>query len=98
MQEKRDADASPGLKTSGVGSFGGEDEGPECPRLFRVEAGHSADYVLMHSSQLMECVHKITLQAALQQDGTMAWAAHYLGGMAKALTEDLAHSAMMEAD
>jgi hypothetical protein len=80
------------LKTSGVGSFGGEEEGPGSPRLFRVEAGYSADMALLHSSQLMACVHKLTLEAGTGQEGDLVWAAHYLSGMAKALVEDVAHS------
>jgi len=39
----------------------------------------------------MSCVHKLTLQAAVDQDYTLVWAAHYLSGMAKALVEDVAH-------
>ncbi|MNT57319.1 hypothetical protein D3C72_1946810 [compost metagenome] len=39
----------------------------------------------------MGCAQKLTLQAGIEQDGTSAWAAHYLVGMAKALVEDLAH-------
>ncbi|MGH8381802.1 DUF3077 domain-containing protein [Pseudomonas sp.] len=40
---------------------------------------------------MMGCAYQLTLQAGLEQDGTSAWAAHYLVGMAKALVEDLAH-------
>ncbi|MFJ2545387.1 DUF3077 domain-containing protein [Pseudomonas sp. NPDC087612] len=34
--------------------------------------------------------------AGLEQDGTSAWAAHYLVGMAKALVEDVAHAMIVE--
>ncbi|MBH3426184.1 DUF3077 domain-containing protein [Pseudomonas alkylphenolica] len=79
-----------GFKTSGVGTFGEGEGGAGAVRLFRVEAGHSAGYVLEQASVLIDCVHKLTLQAGIEQDGTSAWAAHYLAGMAKALVEDLA--------
>lgn len=79
------------VKTVGVGAFGEGEGGTAAPRLFRVEPGHSAKYVLEQVSLLMGCAQKLTLQAGVDQEGTPAWAAHYLVGMAKALVEDLAH-------
>ncbi|MDD0977315.1 DUF3077 domain-containing protein [Pseudomonas fontis] len=78
--------------TVGVGSFGEGEGGKGAPRLFRVEPGHRADFVLEQSAMLMGCVYTLTQQAAIEQDGTLVWAAHFLSGMAKALTEDVAHS------
>lgn len=83
------------LKTSGVGSFGGEEGGTQGLRLFRVEPGHSADYALAQSCQLIACVRKLTFEAGIEQDATLAMAAHFLSGMANALVEDVAHSMMV---
>lgn len=80
------------LKTCGIGSFGEGIGGRIEDRLFRTTAGHDAQYALEQSSILMSCVYKITLQAGLDQDDTLAWAAHYLSGMAKALVEDVAYA------
>ncbi|MFY9963677.1 DUF3077 domain-containing protein [Pseudomonas sp.] len=82
---------STGLKTVGVGSFGEGEAGAGAERLFRVAPGHNAAFVLEQATVLMGCAQKLTLQAGIEQDGTSAWAAHYLVGMAKALVEDLAH-------
>lgn len=79
-----------GFRTLGVASFGEGEGGASAVRLFRVEPGHSAAFVLEQASVLMACAHKLTLQAGIEQDGASAWAAHYLVGMAKALVEDLA--------
>lgn len=83
------------LRTSGVGSFGGEEGGAQGLRLFRVEPGHSADYALAQSCQLIACVRKLTFEAGIEQDATLAIAAHFLSGMANALVEDVAHSMLM---
>jgi hypothetical protein len=40
----------------------------------------------------MSCVHRLTLQAGIEPDGALIWAAHYLSGMAKALVEDVSHT------
>ncbi|MEG0859615.1 MAG: DUF3077 domain-containing protein [Pseudomonas sp.] len=82
------------IKTCGLGSFGEGIGGRIEDRLFRITAGHDAQYALEQSSMLMSCVYKLTLQAGLDQDDTLAWAAHYLSGMAKALVEDVAHVMM----
>ncbi|MEG0968894.1 MAG: DUF3077 domain-containing protein [Pseudomonas sp.] len=78
-------------KTVGVGTFAEGEGGVGAERLFRVEPGHGAAFVLEQVSVMMGCAHHLTLQAGLEHDGTSAWAAHYLVGMAKALVEDLAH-------
>ncbi|QGW77426.1 DUF3077 domain-containing protein [Pseudomonas alkylphenolica] len=88
---KESKDNSGPLKTCGIGSFGEGIGGRIEDRLFRTTAGHDLDYALEQSSVLMSCVHKLTLQAAVDQDYTLVWAAHYLSGMAKALVEDVAH-------
>ncbi|PSS58524.1 DUF3077 domain-containing protein [Pseudomonas sp. BBP2017] len=85
------------LKTCGAGSFGEGIGGRVEDRLFRTIAGHDLDYVLEQSAVMMSCVHKLTLQAAVEQDDTLVWAAHYLSGMAKALVEDVAHVMTTEA-
>lgn len=86
-----------GLKTEGVGYFGEGEGGATADRLFRVEPGHNATFVLEQATLLMGCAHKLTLQAGIEQDTTSAWAAHYLVGMAKALVEDLAHGMLASA-
>ncbi|CAK9887521.1 MULTISPECIES: DUF3077 domain-containing protein [Pseudomonas] len=78
------------LKTIGVGTFGEGPSGKTTERLFRVEPGHSADFVLEQAALLMGCVSKLTHQAMIEEDEAMACAAHFLSGMAKALVEDLA--------
>lgn len=78
------------FKTVGVGSFGDGEGGAAAERLFRVEPGHSAAFVLEQATLLMGCAQQLTLNASLEQDGASAWAAHFLVGMAKALVEDLA--------
>ena len=80
------------LKTVGVATFGEGERGGGVQRLFRVEPGHSAEFVFEQVSTLMACAQTLTLQAGLEEDATSAWAAHYLLGMAKALVDDLAHS------
>ncbi|WP_442112129.1 DUF3077 domain-containing protein [Pseudomonas sp. NUPR-001] len=81
-----------GLKTVGVGSFGDGEGGAGAGRLFRVEPGHSAAFVLEQATLLMGCAQQLTLDASIEQEGASSWAAHFLIGMAKALVEDLAHS------
>lgn len=86
-----------GFKTVGVGTFGEGEGRVSADRLFRVEPGHNAAFVLEQATLLMSCAHKLTLQAGIEQDATSAWAAHYLVGMAKALVEDLAHGMVASA-
>ncbi|MCP6698091.1 DUF3077 domain-containing protein [Pseudomonas donghuensis] len=88
-----DEDLNPATtsKTAGIASFGNGESGHSTQRLFRVEPGHSAAFALEQSAVLMGCVHRLTLQAGIEHDATLVWAAHYLSGMAKALVEDVAH-------
>ncbi|MBA1201422.1 DUF3077 domain-containing protein [Pseudomonas capeferrum] len=79
------------LKTCGVGTFGEEVGGYVDERLFKVVAGHDAEYALEQASMLLNCVYRITSQGGAEQDTTLVWAAHYLSGMAKALVEDVTH-------
>ncbi|MDD1975056.1 DUF3077 domain-containing protein [Pseudomonas tussilaginis] len=78
-------------QTCGIGSFGEGVGGQIENRLFRTTAGQDVQYALEQANVLMSCVNTITLQAAIEQDDTLAWAAHYLSGMAKALVEDVAY-------
>lgn len=84
-----------GLKTIGIGVFGEGERGKAAEQLFRVEPGHSADFVLEQATMLMRCVSKLTKEMLFEQDEAMVCAAHYLSGMAKALVEDLAHGMMV---
>jgi hypothetical protein len=61
-----------------------------------VQAGHNADFALEQSALLLSCAYKLTLQAGIEPDGTLVWAAHYLSGMSKALVEDVAHAMFIE--
>ena len=87
-----------GLKTLGVGSFGDGEGGPGTGRLFRVEPGHAAPFVLEQAMLLMGCAQQLTLHASIEQDGSSSWAAHFIVGMAKALVEDLALGLTTSAD
>lgn len=92
MTDCNHSNDKPGLlKTCGIGSFGEGISGRIEDRLFRTAAGQDLEYVLEQSAVMMSCVYKLTLQAAVDQDDTLVWAAHYLSGMAKALVEDVAH-------
>lgn len=82
--------------TLGVGTFGEGEGGPTAERLFRVQPGHNADYALEQSALLLSCACKLTLQAGIEPDGKLIWAAHYLTGMSKALVEDVAHAMLTE--
>jgi len=79
------------FKTLGVGVFGEGASGNAAEQLFRVEPGHSAEFVLEQATLLMSCVNKLTQHMLFEQDESMICAAHYLSGMAKALVQDLAH-------
>ncbi|MCW2269730.1 hypothetical protein D3C77_545010 [compost metagenome] len=81
------------LGTTGVGTFGEGRSGTSTDRLFRVEPGHSAEFVLEQAAVLMGCVNKLSHHLQFEQDEAMRCAVHYLSGMAKALIDDLGHSA-----
>jgi hypothetical protein len=59
--------------------------------LFRMNAGICAEHALEHASLLMASANNLTLVSALHgdDDGSMVWAAHYLGDMAKAIIDDV---------
>ncbi|WP_422422815.1 DUF3077 domain-containing protein [Pseudomonas sp. GZD-222] len=84
------------FKTTGVGVFGEGASGNAAEQLFRVEPGHSAEFVLEQATLLMSCVNKLTQHMLFEQDESMICAAHYLSGMAKALVQDLAHGMMVK--
>ncbi|MDD1014955.1 DUF3077 domain-containing protein [Pseudomonas rubra] len=92
MSENSIEGRTSGLQTTGVGVFGEGQSGMSTERLFRVEPGHSADFVLEQAAVLIGCVGKLTHLAMLEGDETMVCAAHYLSGMAKALVEDVTHA------
>ncbi|MEG1039199.1 MAG: DUF3077 domain-containing protein [Pseudomonas sp.] len=83
-----------GFKTTGVGMFGEGEHESRTERLFRVEPGHDAQFVMEQAALLMGCVSKLTQHVLFEQDEAMVVAAHYLSGMAKALVEDVAHGMM----
>lgn len=59
--------------------------------LFRVNAGISCEEALEQASLLMDCINKLTLRGGMEDNSeTVAWAAHYLGEMAKAVIDDVA--------
>ncbi|WP_158262108.1 DUF3077 domain-containing protein [Pseudomonas sp. BBP2017] len=91
MSEDSIEASSTGLKTTDVGVFGEGASGTAAERLFRVEPGHNADFVLEQAALLMGCVNKLTHHVLFEQDEAMVCAAHYLSGMAKDLVEDMAH-------
>ncbi|SDQ38649.1 Protein of unknown function [Pseudomonas sp. UC 17F4] len=78
------------VKTIGVGTFGEGPSGKTTERLFRVEPGHSVEFVLEQAALLMGCVNKLTHHVMIEENEAMTCAAHFLSGMAKALIEDLA--------
>ncbi|UVL55584.1 DUF3077 domain-containing protein [Pseudomonas sp. B21-035] len=83
-------DHASALKTIGVGTFGEGPGGKTTERLFRVEPGHSVEFVLEQAALLMGCVSKLTHHVMIEDSEAMTCAAHFLSGMAKALVEDLA--------
>jgi hypothetical protein len=60
-------------------------------RLFRLNPGLCTEDALEHASVLMGCANTLTRLSGLEHDSsTLAWAAHYLGDMAKAIIDDVA--------
>lgn len=72
--------------TRGIASFspGAGDHVP----LFKVVKGVPTDFAREQASVMLGCVRKLTLVGALDGDFEMAWAAHYLSGLAKAVVDD----------
>ncbi|MHA4976979.1 DUF3077 domain-containing protein [Pseudomonas extremorientalis] len=74
-------------KTLGIITFSTCGKQPNLHRLFRVNSG-----VLEHASELLHCSKLLALDAAMDSSADRyAWAAHYLGEMAKAVVDDLAN-------
>jgi hypothetical protein len=75
--------------TCGAATFGKCNAQNE--RLFRMNAGICAEHALELASLLMASANNLTLLSALHgdDDGSMVWAAHYLGDMAKAIIDDV---------
>lgn len=75
--------------TRGAATFG--DCNQHHAHLFRLNPGICAEEALEHASVLMGCANTITQLGGLEHgSSTLAWAAHYLGDMAKAIVDDVA--------
>ena len=77
--------ATPAM-TRGIASFS-PGAGNHVP-LFKVAKGVPTDFAREQASVMLGCVRKLTLVGALDGDFEMVWAAHYLGGLAKAVVDD----------
>lgn len=63
--------------------------GPSRQPLFRVNPGIPIESALEHVSNLLACIHELSLDAALGDTGKQGvWAVHYLSDMAKAIVDD----------
>ena len=83
---------SPTLTTLGDIAFADCGEHPH--PLFRVNADVPAADALPHASALLHLAKQFSLEAALEpQVDRYAWAAHYLGEMARAAMDDV-HAAL----
>lgn len=79
-------------KTLGVITFSPCGKQPNRHPLFRVSAGVPIRDALEHASELLHCSKLLALDAAMDAGANRyAWAAHYLGEMAKAVVDDLAN-------
>ncbi|WP_339435976.1 DUF3077 domain-containing protein [Pseudomonas sp. EL_65y_Pfl1_R32] len=79
-------------KTLGVITFSTCGKQPNFHRLFRVNSGVPIRDALEHASELLHCSKLLALDAAMDSSADRyAWAAHYLGEMAKAVVDDLAN-------
>ena len=79
-------------KTLGVITFSTCGKHPNLHRLFRVNSGVPIRDALEHASELLHCSKMLALDAAMEKGADrFAWAAHYLGEMAKAVVDDLAN-------
>lgn len=68
MSEASVGSSSSGFRTIGVGVFGEGLSGTADDRLFRVEPGHDAGFVLEQAALLMGCVGKLTQHVMFEQD------------------------------
>lgn len=57
--------------------------------LFRINPDVPCNYALEQASLMMGCVSRLTILGALDDDGSLVWAAHFLSSMAKALVDDV---------
>ncbi len=74
--------------TPGVATFGNCNL--QNQRLFRLNPGICVEQALEHASVLMGCANTLTRLGGLEEgSSTTAWAAHYLGDMAKAIIDDV---------
>ncbi|MFC6296252.1 DUF3077 domain-containing protein [Pseudomonas sp. CCM 7893] len=79
-------------KTLGVITFSTCGEQSDLHHLFRVNSGVPIRDALEHASVLLHCSKMLALDAAMDKGADRyAWAAHYLGEMAKAVVDDLAN-------
>jgi hypothetical protein len=86
-------------KTLGVITFSTCGKQPNLHRLFRVNSGVPIRDALEHASELLHCSKLLALDAAVDKSADRyAWAAHYLGEMAKAVVDDLANGVTEEGD
>ena len=79
-------------KTLGIITFSTCGTPPTHHHLFRINAGVPIREALEHASELLHCSKLLALDAAMDKSADRyAWAAHYLGEMAKAVVDDLAN-------
>ena len=95
MSDQTSNQPDAGSVSIGSGTFGEGAEGVSTQRLFRVIPGHDHDYLLEQANVLRGCVYHLTREASLERNDMLITAAHYLSGMAKALTEDIAMARMI---
>ena len=82
----------PFAKTLGIITFSTCGKQPNLHRVFRVNSGVPIRDALEHASVLLHCSKQLALDAAMDKGADRyAWAAHYLGEMAKAVVDDLAN-------
>lgn len=81
----------PPNKTLGIITFSTCGTQPALRHLFRVNSGVPIRDALEHASELLHCSKLLAMDAAMDKGADRyAWAAHYLGEMAKAVVDDLA--------
>ncbi|WLG55923.1 DUF3077 domain-containing protein [Pseudomonas extremorientalis] len=79
-------------KTLGVITFSTCGKHPNLHHLFRINSGVPIRDALEQASELLHCSKLLALDAAMDMSADrFAWAAHYLGEMAKAVVDDLAN-------
>jgi hypothetical protein len=77
----------PPTKTLGTITF--STCGPSRQPLFRVNPDIPIESALEHASNLLACIHELSLDAAMNDAGKQSiWAVHHLSDMAKAILDD----------